>query len=193
MQKITGANFHIDPIEREFESEERDFHAVVTIQLGELIEWGWIKWTDPTWKWDYYNIEQYHRVCKKIEDRFWAREIGILPPGQWKREYIRKMNEIMPKYKLLYREIDNGINFLQESDEYHKERNVFSEFPQTRLADNQDYASNGNDLEYEHVREGSPVDKIDYFANKYNDIDVLILNELEVLFSALVSVSLNGY
>lgn len=191
---LTGPNFMIGQLDRILASDEREFHSAISIQLGELIEWGWVKWDDPTWHWDAYNDEQYERLCKKIEDRYWFREIGILPPGQWKREYLRKLNEIMPKYKILYKMIDdNGINIMQDGDEYHKERDVFSEFPQTRLAGDQDYASNGTDKEYEHLREGSTLDKLEQFARRYRDVDVMILDDLEVLFSSLSTVSLNGY
>lgn len=56
-----------------------DFHSVVTIQLGELIEAGWVDWEDQSWTWDYYSVEQYKRLCPMIEARFFYREIGILP------------------------------------------------------------------------------------------------------------------
>ena len=59
----------------------RDFHAVVTVTLGELITDKWVDWTDPSWHWDAYNDEQYTRVCDKFNAHYWDREIGVLPPG----------------------------------------------------------------------------------------------------------------
>lgn len=61
------------------------------------------------------------------------------------------------------------------------------------LGDNQDYASNGRDREYENVAQGDWVDKAMQIAERYNDIDVMILKEIEPLFSCLLTVSMNGY
>lgn len=174
-------------------SSESEFHSVVTIQLGELIKAGVVDFSDDSWKWDAYSDEQYERLCKKIENRFYYREISIIPVGHWKREYLRKMNEIMPKYKLLYAKLDAGINILQDSNKYGKSRQIFSDFPETMLGDNSDYASNGNDREYEDIQDGATLDKIADFVERYNDVDVSILNEIETLFSCLLTVSMNGF
>lgn len=169
-----------------------EFHAVVTAELGELYKDGFIDFSDESWKWDFYNEEQYNRLNKKILDRFWHREISILPPGAWKREFLRTLNEIMPKYKILYERIEKGINPFQKEDKYGKHRTIISEFPETMLSDNEDYASNGNDREFETTIEGDVINKIKDFKNFYRDVDVLILEELEKLFSQLISVSVNS-
>lgn len=175
-------------------SEQRpDFHAVISITLGELINSGMIDWDAADWKWDYYDEEQYTRVCKKIEDHYWDREIGILPPGLWKRRYLNKMNEIMPKYKYAYNLIERGVDILQNSDTYYKGRNVYSDFPATQLkTDNQDYASNANDSENETVSYGNFLDTMAKLKD-YNDVDVMIVEELEPLFSCLYTVNINSY
>lgn len=169
-----------------------DWHAVATIQLGELMECGFVDFDDPSWKWDAYDDAQYARVCEKIANRYFYREIGVLPPGRWKREYLRKMNEIMPKYKPLYGALDDGADILQASDHYGKSRDVFSEFPATMLGDNQDYASNGRDREFEDVMQGDWIEKAKLIREEYNDVDVMILDELESLFSCLLTVNANG-
>ncbi|MDE5995190.1 MAG: hypothetical protein K2G60_06725 [Oscillospiraceae bacterium] len=171
-----------------------DFHDVVTVTLGELIEGGMVDWDSPDWTFDSYNEEQRQRLCEKIENRYYFREIGILPPGRWKREFLRKLNEIMPKYKLLYAELEKGVNILQDRDEYGKARNVFSDFPATQLGgENQDYATNGTDAEFENVRDGNYLDRAEQLNKRYNDVDVMILNEMESMFSSLMTVSMNGY
>lgn len=180
----------------EFDDEvtwDRDFHAVVTVTLGELVYDGWIDWDDDSWHWDAYDDEQYNRLNEKIEARYWDREIGILPPGEWKRRFIGKLNEVMPKYKLLYDKVKDGLDIWQESDEYHKERSVDSEYPQTQLRGTEDYASSGGDMEYETIKDGDMLDKIRKFQQYYVDVDVMILDELEPLFSSLYSVSMNGF
>lgn len=172
---------------------DRDFHSVVTITLGELVHDGWIDWSDASWHWDAYDDDQYNRLNAKIEARYWDREIGILPPGAWKRRFIGRMNEIMPKYKLLYDKVKDGLDIWQDSDEYHKERTVGSEYPQTMLQGTQDYASDGQDNEYETIRDGSMLDKIQQYQRYYVDIDVMILDDIDVLFSSLYTVSINGF
>ena len=174
--------------------ESPDYHAVFTVQLCELINIeGGIDFTDGSWEFDYYDEEQRDRLWEKFKKRFYWREIGILPASRWKWELLRKLNEIMPKYKPAYEALANGQNILQKYGEYGKSRNVFSEFPQTQLSGlNQDYATNGTDREHEEIYLGDWMEQIARLKN-YNDIDVMILNELETMFSVFSTVSMNGY
>lgn len=171
----------------------QEWHSVVSIKFGQLVESGFFKWRDKSWTWDYYNEAQYERMCNKIIARFYDREIAITPPGQWKREYLRIMNEIMPKYKALYKALEDGLSPMYDSDKWGKKRDVFSDFPATMLSgDNQDYASNSNENEYEDIGIGNFIETADALANVYNDVDVYILNDLEQLFSCLMTVNLNA-
>lgn len=169
-----------------------DWHAVMTIQLGELIECGLFDWeNDKSLKWDYYDEEQYERVCRKIVNRYCYREIGIIPFGQWKLEYVRILNEIMPKLKPMYAALEEGTDILADSDEWAKSRMIFSDFPATMLGDNQDYASTGTDSQSETIRRGNWFD-IARNIRDYSDVDVIILDEMEPLFSCLFTASING-
>lgn len=171
----------------------RDFHAVVTVTLGELITDKWVDWTEPSWHWDAYSDEQYTRVCDKFNAHYWDREIGVLPPASWKREMLRKFNEIMPKYKLVYQALETGVSVLQVSDTYGKNRNVFSDFPATQIApQNQDYASNATDNQYETFVQGDFLAKMEKIKD-YNDVDLMIINDMDSLFSCFYSVNLNIY
>lgn len=168
----------------------RDFHAVITVTLGELIEGKWVDWTDESWHWDAYNEEQYIRVCAKFDNHFWDREIGVLPPGSWKREVLRKFNEIMPKYKLAYQALENA-NIMQVSDTYGKNRNIFSDFPATQIApQNQDYATNATDNQFETIVNGDFLEKMKQIRD-YDDIDLMIINEMESMFSCFYSVDMS--
>lgn len=252
-----------------YDEDYTDFHAKVSIQLGELIHDGLFDWeNDDSLVWDYYNREQYSRVMKKFVNRYFYRELGALPYRKWLLFYVRKMNEIMPKYKILYEALDGGMNPFQDSstttdatkrvddtsnnngtkdatttttgstadntnehsDKYGKSREVFSDFPATQLGDNQDYADNSTDKQYEDIGDvdttskgtseektvyheehqdnhigaedtkantvsvdlGSYLDKALQLQELYNDIDVMILDDCNVLFSSLYSVSING-
>ena len=158
-----------------------------SITLGEWYEQGFYDPDDESWHWDAYSDEQYSRLCKKFLDRFYFRDVAVLPAYRWKLAYLRKLNEIMPKYKLLYARVEAGVNPLQVEDVYTKSRDIFSDFPQTLLEGQADYASTGDDRESETVREGDVIEKLIDFAERYNDVDVLILNELDgTLFSSII-------
>lgn len=170
----------------------RDWKAVMSISLGELIETGYVDFTTSDYDFDYYDEEMRDRFWRKFEDRFYYRDIALLPPGRWRRRLIAILNEVMPKFKYLYEALEDGVNPFQVSDEYHLERNIFSDFPQTRLSGNEDYASNGNDREYETIFEGDFIERARAIAYDYDDVDVMILNVCERVFSGVYSTHLNG-
>lgn len=173
--------------------DSRDIHSVVTIELCELIECGLFDWeNDEDLKWDAYSDEQYERVCTKFVNRYFHREVSIVPFGLWRLEYVRKFNEVMPKYKLLYKALD-GFDFMADKDEYGKYRTIDSEFPQTMLSGNSDYASSGHDHEFETITKGNQLDKFLQFARDYKDVDVMILDDMETLFSCMFTVNVNGW
>lgn len=174
-----------------------DYHAVTTITLGELLVPGGIDWTTPQWSWrdDAYDDTQYARCCEKIENRYYDRELGVMPPGRWRRHLLRLIAEIMPVLKPLY-ELANGNPgiFMTDTDTWHKTRTVFSDFPATQLAGGQDYASNATDMEYETVTNGNYMDKVKAIRQgDYVDIDVLLLEHLDACFSPLWTVNINNY
>lgn len=174
-----------------------DYHAVVTITFGELLTSGGVDWTQPQWSWrdDAYNDAQYERCCKKIENRYYDRELGVMPPGRWRRHFLRLISEIMPVLKPLYElAAGNPGIFMSDADTWHKTRTVFSDFPVTQLATGQDYASNATDMEYETVTNGNYMDKVKAIRQgDYVDIDVLLLEHINACFSPLWTVNINNY
>lgn len=159
----------------------------MTITLGEWYEMGFYDTSDDSWRFDAYDDAQYKRLCEKFLDRYYYREVSIPLPARWKRAYLRKLNEIMPKYKLLYARVEQGVNPLQESREREKSRDIFSDFPETMLSGNSDYASTGNDRESDMLSEGNAAVLLTQFAREWQDVDALILNELEhVLFTGIM-------
>lgn len=174
-----------------------DYHAVVTITFGELLTPGGVDWTQPQWSWrdDAYNDAQYERCCKKIENRYYDRELGVMPPGRWRRHFLRLISEIMPILKPLYELTDGnpGI-FMSDTDTWHKMRTVFSDFPATQLQESQDYASNATDTQYETITNGDFMSKVRSIRQgDYVDIDVLLLEHLNTCFSPLWTVNINNY
>lgn len=179
-------------------NEPRDeYHQVMSITLGELLVPDGIDWTSDAWSWreHAYDDAQYARCCRKIENRYYDREIGVLPAGRWRRHFMRLISEFMPVLLPLYQLADGnpGI-FLSDTDTWHKMRAVYSDFPATQLQTGQDYASNATDTQYETVVNGNYIDKIKAIRqNDYVDIDVLLLEHLEECFSPLWTVNINNY
>lgn len=173
---------------------ESDWHAVYTIQLGELMEDNLIDFSSSDWDFDSFDDEQRARLWQKFAARYRWYEIGIVPPMRWHDAVISKLNEIMPKYKPLYRALQDGYNPLQEGSERNRTRGIFSEYPQTALRpESQDYASTGNESISETIRDGSIIEKADALRRRYSDVDALILDELEYLFVPLTTANINGF
>lgn len=160
----------------------------MTITLGEWYEMGfYTPFDDDSWRFDAYSELQYTRLCTKFLNRFYDREVSNTVPNRWKRAYLRKLNEIMPKYKLLYARVEQGVNPLQEGRDREKSRDIFSDFPETMLSGNSDYASSGTDRESDVLREGNAAELLTQFAREWQDVDAMILDELEhTLFTALM-------
>lgn len=160
----------------------------MTVTLGEWYEMGFYQpLTDDSWRFDAYSELQYTQLCRKIIDRFYYREVSIPTPARWKTAYLRKLNEIMPKYKLLYERVEQGVNPFQAGRDRAKSRDIFSDFPETMLSGNSDYASSGTDRESDTVREGDITEQAARFAESWNDVDVMILDELEhTLFTSIM-------
>lgn len=170
-----------------------DWHATFTIKLGQEIEEGLINFSDSSWDFDSFDEEQRNRFWEKFKNRFYWRERGIRNFKHWKWEVLRKLNEVMPKYKLLYQAIADGNDrIMAVYNEYGKSRNIYSEFPQTLLSNNQDYASSGVDREHENIYDGDYLERVEKFKT-YDDVDVMLLNEFNTFFSSMESMSINGY
>ena len=177
-----------------------DFHAVMSVTVGELYHDGLIAWTPtegaPSLDWSAYayNAEQYARVCDMFVQRYWLREIAVYPLRLWTQMVVERFRETMEKYRPLYRQLDGDIDVLQDYDNYEKSRHVYSDFPATQLNPaNQDYASNADDHERETVQDGSLIDKAEAFRTRWVPLDVAVLDEVgSDIFSSLYTVSIDG-
>ena len=188
----------IDPIDYDelmHDVGEPKFHSVNTITLGELIENGVFKWETIWTPIHAYSPEQYTRICAAFETRFYYREISITPYKQWaKRLSYELVYNLMPKYIPMYKQLDEGYDPLQTGGEYRKERKIESDFPETLLSANQDYASRGYDFESESVGRGNLTDDYMNYAENFMAIDAMIMDELESkMFSMLFTTNVNGW
>lgn len=173
-------------------TDQRSYHGAFTVTFMQLMEDdGYAAYFMGKWDtFDAYDEEQRARLFAKFQGRFNYREIGLLPVRRWTERLFAKLDEIMPKYKPIYQAMSDGVTTLTAGDEWHKRRDAYSSFPQTRFAsDNQDYATSGTDMEYETVRDYGLLDAGERLPS-YNDVDAMILNELESLFMIIKSMTL---
>ena len=169
--------------------------AVYTVTLGELIDKGVFDWGLDILDWSSaaYSTEQYNRVCAYFIERFRLREIGIEPFYEWATMLHRKLvYELMPKYRNLYRYLDEEFDPAQISDKYHKRRAIGSDYPETMLSGNSDYVSNGQDEESEDIERGNLMEAYETYVTRYQAIDQRLLDELESMFIGLYTASIDG-
>lgn len=169
--------------------------AVYTVTLGELIDKGVFDWSLDILDWSEvaYSAEQYKRVCAYFIERFRFREIGIEPFYEWATMLHRKLvYELMPKYRNLYKYLDDEFDPAQVSDRYKKRRAIGSDYPETMLSGNSDYASSGQDEESEEIERGSLQDAYNAYVAGYQTIDEHLLDELESMFIGLYTASIDG-
>lgn len=171
------------------------WNAIYTLTLGELIDHDIFNWDSDllNWKSAAYSDEQYQRVCSYFIERFRFREISIVPFYEWASMLHRKLvYELMPKYRVLYKMLDSDFDIAQVSDKYHKGRTVGSEYPETLLSGNSDYASTGTDEEHEDIERGNLLDSYLKYQSEFQSLDKQLLDELEDMFIGLYTVSLDG-
>ena len=179
--------------ERVYDYGAHSYYNPISITLGELVDGGYVDWNDTKFAWDWYDETQRTRVQGMIERRFWFREICATPPEVWRKFFIEALNEAMRTARLMYKALDDATGPLQDSDEYHKARTIASDFPATLLnGSSEDYASAGSDYEYETIRQGDLLDKMERLQD-YRDPDGYILDRLERCFSSLVSTNIDGF
>ena len=180
------------PPEDRWDPEDDEFHSVVTISLGELLREGVITWEMPEMAWRYFDNEQLSRVTQAIEDRYWDRELGILPVRAWMRRFVGRMNEKMDILRPAYEKVRDA-NLMQLSDDFYKGRTVGSAFPATQLKPTtQDYASDAADQETERVIEGNYFQQAQ-LLKEYTGLDQQLVDYLDPIFSSLFTVNSNAF
>lgn len=173
---------------------ESNWYAVYTIQLGELIENGLFDWkrAELDWSEAAYSPEQYDRVCDYFKQRFYWREISVIPYLQWAQMLKRKIAfELMPKFAPLYKRAAEGINPLSDENEYYKSRKIDSAYPETMLSGNSDYITDGTDEEFERIKEGGLVSSYNEYVDNFRSVDEALLDELESMFVCMYSLNMN--
>lgn len=169
-----------------------DFHSTQTITLYELKEIGFFDWESELFDWESfaYSPEVYARLCDMIYNRYKWREICITPPLEWRDYFMGAIKyELCPRFNRLYklREDMDGLDYTLDHDKYGKRRDIASEFPETLLGGNSDYASNGKDSEYEDIDLRNPIDDYETRAAIAKmDIDNEFVASLDTYFNGIL-------
>lgn len=158
---------------------------------------------------DFPIFEEEYRttLCTKIIKHYYTREIGFETVGLWKFKLETKLNEIMPYYNNIYNMKISEISLSNNVDitkTYNKQnagdgtsKNLYSDTPQGSLQniDNETYLTNAsksittgssNEDYVEKVtgRNGSLsiMELLNQYKKYFDDIDMMIINDLNVLF-----------
>lgn len=168
----------------------RDYHSVNTIQLCELVNDGFPLLMD-------YNLNNADkkRITNLAVRRYWNREIST-SPWEFRQNFNQILNEQYLKYEPLYKllkQAKDDLNFGGSSE--NKSRDINSEYPQSQIKKfGQDYASNATDHEDKSTNTLGTLDTLERYQdilNRYDNIDLKILNELDKCFSSLLSSFIN--
>lgn len=174
-------------------TEER-WNAVATVTLGEVMQYGGFAWrTDSFFAVPELTNADRERVFSKIEAHYLYRELAFRTYNRWAHEFMRTVHEIAPKYAKIYELLANDYDPLTIGGRYGKSRDIYSDFPQTLLSGNSDYASTGNDREFEEYTTGDMISTVENYYRKWQDADLAFVNELEKLFSPFFAANVNAY
>ena len=175
---------------------EHRYMAIETITLAQLLQMEAFSWDDERLSGCFDGLGD--AIASRLQNAFVARylyeEIAVLPPGQWIQRLGAKIRyQLVPKYKPLYDAIASGdFNPTIKGSEWHKERRIRSEFPETQISGNSDYLSDGEDSEYQTIRTDDQLALSELYYNSYKDIDTAFLDELEIMFATIWSVQVNA-
>lgn len=181
--------------------KRNDYHSVYTIQLCELLDGKLFSWEREPLKSAFDLLDGLNGNIKPrlqtmfIERNYW-REISMIPYLEWVQQVAYKVKfELCPKYLPMYKAIANDdFDPMHSGDEYFKERNIDSSFPETLLSGNgADYASSGSDREYQRIQTGNAIEIASSYYNVYKDIDTAFIDELDSFFIDLYSANANTW
>lgn len=181
-----------------------------------------------------YNEGYRDWLNQQIKDQYWNQEIGMESVSLFKLALKRKLNQIMPYYNKQYKAdlIAEGLDPLQtlkienraensgktestsgsesDSESDSRARGIGSDFPQTALSGNGDYASSGQDSTSKTTSKGKADEKSATEQTASNrgtvtgsqghassllmqhrqtlvNVDVMVLNDLKDLFLGIWS------
>ena len=171
------------------DKEYTDWHSKNTIVFGSLLDDGW-DWGRNDWT--SYSMSEENlalirpRINEKIEDRYYFRELGVLPPGKFKRFLKRNITEIMSQLGPVYETSIKGIDLLESSEDM-KARIIRSEYPQGLLqTEQQDYGSSADENAFNKTTTKNQLEGIIMYSDSFSEPDKLVLEYVDKCFSSLL-------
>lgn len=165
-----------------------DWHDAFSVTLGELMEQGFDPYGDTLWttaKWYSDDVRSSWESIFALHYKHY--EIGVMPPRVWRDHLTARVLETAPKWWPWYRWLDNGGDWTVAEDVWEKNRNLFSDFPQTLLKpEEEDYAANANDYQGERMRRGNMVELLRQWRDM-DDITRAWILDMKGLFSWLTT------
>lgn len=155
--------------------------------LGWLVErsfnWGQLEWTCE-------DTVMRVLVNNMISEHFYYRGLSLVPPARWRRRFISRMNEIMPKYITMLNQIDDiNDRIFRTGTELTKGKRLDSKYPENIVSNDFDYLSDGNAYDEYKEMEGDILDKYIKYIDQFNTVWTALFHDLENLFTHNIDIT----
>ena len=128
-----------------------------------------------------------NRINSKIEDNYFAHELGTLPPGRFARYLKQTIEQEAAKLGTLYVKAAQGLDIFAESSTKRQMISANSQFPQAAITTQQrDYATESDELSENVVVSGPDLEKVLKFAQEFTEPDAQIVRAVGSCFSTLI-------
>lgn len=128
-----------------------------------------------------------NRINTKIEDYYFAHELGTLPPARFARYLRQTIEQEASKLGEIYIKLAKGLDIFNESTTKRQMISANSQFPQAAITPSQrDYATESDELSENIIVTGKELDRLLLFAKEFNEPDAQIVRAVGSCFSALI-------
>lgn len=128
-----------------------------------------------------------NRINGKIEDAYFAHEIGTLPPGRFARYLRQTIEQEASKLGEIYIKLAKGLDIFNEATTKRQMISANSQFPQAAITPSQrDYATESDELSENVIITGKELDKLLKFSEEFTEPDSQIVRAVSCCFSALI-------
>lgn len=166
-------------------------HGHDGLALAEMLQTGW--------EWGYESFTPYTmsretldwlrpRIVKKINDRYYFRDLGTMPPNKWAHLFRIRLTEILDRLGPLYEQVHDGLDILDKGLDQSKSISVNSDFPQARLLmEQEDYASDSTETSVQSTGKNAQLESLIRYQRDYQELDKQVLDYVSVCFSSFVT------
>lgn len=128
-----------------------------------------------------------NRINSKIEDFYFAHEIGTLPPGRFARYLKQTVEQEASKLGQIYVSLTKGVDIFADSTTRRQMISANSQFPQASITPAQrDYATESDELSENIIVTGKELEKVLLFSQEFTEPDSQIVRSVGSCFSTLI-------